>query len=65
VKIASVNSFASENIMRQAATTESLKKIDELEEAQLRAVRKVEKQKAFAKVFDNYIKKTVHGGKQH
>ncbi|MDR1293200.1 MAG: F0F1 ATP synthase subunit gamma [Clostridiales Family XIII bacterium] len=65
VKIASINSFASENIMRQAATTESLKKIDEIEETQLREARKVAKQKAFAKVFDNYIKKTVHGGKQH
>jgi F0F1-type ATP synthase gamma subunit len=64
VKIASINSFASENIMRQAATTESLKRIDEMEEEQRRAERKKEKQKAFAKVFDNYIKKTFHGGQR-
>jgi F0F1-type ATP synthase gamma subunit len=58
VRIASINSFASENIMRQAATTESLKKLDEMDEEQRRADRKIAKQKAFAKVFDNYVKKS-------
>ena len=62
VKIASINSFASENIMRQSATTESLKKIDEMEEEKQKAERKKQKQKTAAKVMDNYIKQTMYGG---
>ena len=62
VKIATINSFASENIMRQSATTESLKKIDEMEEEKLKAERKKKKQKDAMKVMDNYIKQIMYGG---
>jgi F0F1-type ATP synthase gamma subunit len=63
VRIASINSFASENILRQAATTESLKKIDEMEADEKRARRKEDKRKAFVKVFDSYVKQSVYGRK--
>ncbi len=56
VKIAAVSAYASENIMRQNATTESLKKLDEREEEELRENRKVRTQKAFQKTIDSYIK---------
>jgi F0F1-type ATP synthase gamma subunit len=62
VRIAAISSFASENIMRQNATTESLKKIDEIEEEERRVLRKAEKQVAFAKVLDSYVKKTAYRG---
>ena len=62
VKIATINSFAAENIMRQAATTESLKKIDEMTEEQEKVDRKMKKQKASMKVMDTYIKQTMYGG---
>ncbi|GHU66505.1 hypothetical protein AGMMS49983_16290 [Clostridia bacterium] len=62
VMIASINSFAAENIMRQSATTESLKKIDEMTEEQMKADRKKKKQKDSVKVMDNYIKQVVYGG---
>lgn len=62
VKIAAVNSFASENIMRQNATTESLKKIDEWQEEELRELRKFLKQKTFKKVLDGYLKTKGFGG---
>lgn len=56
VKIAAVSAYASENIMRQNATTESLKKLDEREEEELRESRKARTQKAFQKTIDSYIK---------
>jgi ATP synthase F1 gamma subunit len=62
VNIAVVNSFASENIMRQNATSESLKKIDEWQEEELRELRKLEKQKMLKKVLDSYMKKKGLGG---
>ena len=62
VKIASINSFASENVMRQNATTESLKKIDEIMAENLRVERKEKRQKAFGKVLEGYVKKSVYGG---
>ncbi len=64
VKIAAVNSFASENIMRQNATSESLKKIDEWQEEELRELRKLAKQKTFKKLLDSYLKKKGFGGKR-
>jgi F0F1-type ATP synthase gamma subunit len=64
VKIAAVNSFASENIMRQSATTESLKKIDEMVAEKQLIERKEKRQKGFRKVLDSYVKKTVFGGSQ-
>jgi F0F1-type ATP synthase gamma subunit len=63
VKIAAVNSFASENIMRQNATNESLKKIDEWQEEELRELRKILKQKTFKKVLESYLKTKRFGGK--
>lgn len=57
IKIADVNSFASENIMRQNSTSESLKKIDEREIVATREERKVKTQREFSKVIDNYTKK--------
>lgn len=57
VKIAEVNSFASENIMRQNATSESLKKIEEREEEELLESRKLKTQKGLSKVIDSYTKR--------
>ncbi len=62
VKIAAINSFASENIMRQNATSESMKKIDEWQEEERRLIRKEQKQKNIKKVLDSYIKKRNFGG---
>lgn len=54
--ISCINSLASENILRQEVTSQSLKKIEEIETVQLRDERKAKRQKSFAKVIDNYIK---------
>ncbi|MDR2106092.1 MAG: F0F1 ATP synthase subunit gamma [Coriobacteriales bacterium] len=62
VKIASINSFAAENIMRREATTESLKKIDEIEEEELRVQRKKDRLAAFAKAQDGYVKQIAYRG---
>lgn len=56
VKIAEVNSYASENIYRQNSTSESLKKIDEIEAEELTLMRKEKVAKEFEKVIDNYTK---------
>ncbi len=56
VKIASASAYASENTMRQSATTESLKKIDEMDAEALQTVRKEKTQKAFQKTIDSCIK---------
>ena len=57
VKIAEVNSYASENIYRQNSTSESLKKIEEIEAEQLVQIRKEKVAKEFEKVIDNFTKK--------
>lgn len=62
VKIAFVNSYAAENIIRQNATSQSLKKLDEKEEEQLTEERKIRNQKSFRKVIDSYMKKKSLGG---
>ena len=54
IKIATENSFASENIMRQTITKESLKKLDEIEEENARKERKIIKNKNFKKVLENF-----------
>ena len=54
IKIATENSFASENIMRQTITKESLKKLDEIEEENLRNERKETNNKNFKKVLENF-----------
>ena len=56
IKIASVNAFASENILRQSATNDSLKRIDEMEQAALWEERKVKNQLAAKKIIDFYSK---------
>jgi len=56
VRIAEVNSFASENIFRQNSTRESLNKIEELEEEEKTAENKEKTQKEFEKIIDNYTK---------
>lgn len=56
IKITIINSFAAENIMRQNSTSESLKKIDEIEEINLLEERKNRSQREFQKVIENYSK---------
>ena len=54
IKIFESNSHASENVMRERVTRESLKKIEEMETEQLKEERKQKKQKAFKKQISNY-----------
>ncbi len=49
-------SSAALNITRQNTTTESLKKIDEREEERSMVERRIEREKEFGKVLDNYTK---------
>ncbi len=56
LKVVTASSYASENIMRQNATTESLKKIDEIELEELREERKEKNQISFQKTIDSYVK---------
>jgi F0F1-type ATP synthase gamma subunit len=60
VQLAAISSFASESTMRLNATTESLKKIEEIEEEQLRVERKEKKMASFAKVVDSFVKQTSY-----
>jgi F0F1-type ATP synthase gamma subunit len=62
LKIAATNSFAAENIMRQNATTESLKKIDEREAEENMLESKHKKQVSFRRVLDSFVKKSFYGG---
>lgn len=61
LQIAAASAYASENIMRQNATMESLKKLDELEEEELRQTRKEKNQQAFQKTIDSYVKQKSIG----
>ena len=54
IKIFEANSWASENVMRERVTRESMKKIDEIETEKAREERKEKKQKAFKKQISNY-----------
>lgn len=56
LQIIEYNSWAAENIMRQNLTSESLKKIDEIEEEKQKQVRKEKKYQAFKKQMANYRK---------
>lgn len=60
LKLALVNSRAAENILRQNATTDSLKKIDEMEEDAQMEERRARRNKEFQKVVDNYVKKKMY-----
>lgn len=61
VKIALVNAFASENILRQAATNDSMKKIEEIEAEQNWQRRRAANEKAARKVIDSYIRSRRRG----
>ena len=56
LRITATNSFASENVMRQNATSESLKKIEEMEEEQQKREKKIENQENFRQVIGNYTR---------
>ena len=53
-------SSAAENVLRQNATTESLKKIDEMDEEKLMESRREKREAEFKKVIDNFVKKRVY-----
>ncbi|WP_317855574.1 FoF1 ATP synthase subunit gamma [Chakrabartyella piscis] len=55
-KIALASAKASENVMRQNATSESLKKLDEMEEEEIKYNRKMKNQKSFQKTIDSFVK---------
>lgn len=54
LKILEANSWASENVMREKTTRESLTKIEEIEEEKAKKRRKEEKYQAFKKQISNY-----------
>lgn len=56
IRVAVENSYASENVMRQTITNESLKKIDEIEQENIRLERKEKNKRSFRKVIENFIK---------
>lgn len=58
LKSAIVSSYASENILRQQATNESLKHIDELEEQKRWAEHKMREKVAVSRVIESYTKLT-------
>lgn len=60
IKVAVENSYASENIMRQMITKESLKKIDEIEEEKTREERKEKSMKSLKKQLDNINKMNLN-----
>ena len=57
MKIMRTSGYASENILRQNTTNDSLKKIDEREEEQRMEERREKRAEAFSKVIENYQKK--------
>lgn len=62
VRIAAASAYASENLMRQNATSESLKKLDEMEAEALRVQRKEKNQNSFRKTIDSFVKqKSLRG----
>ncbi len=56
VRIAAASAYAAENIMRQNATTESLKKLSEMEAEEKRVMRKEKNQASFRKTIDSFVK---------
>ena len=56
IRIAAASAFASENIMRENATSESLKKLDEIGTQQDRLERKQKNKASFQKTIDMYVK---------
>lgn len=62
VQIAFKNSYASENILRESSTSQSLKKIEEKEEEKQIAQRKLKNMKVSQKILDNFLKSKTFGG---
>ena len=62
IMIAATYSYAAENIMRQQITSESLKKIDEIEAATLIRERKEKKYRSFQKSIENYSRNIIRKG---
>ncbi len=60
VMLAVVSGRAAENVLRQNTTTESLKKIDEIEEEQVKAARREKNNKEFEKIIENYVKNRAY-----
>lgn len=59
IRIAEENSYAAENVMRQMLTKQSLDKIKEIDEENLRLQRKMNKNKAFKRTLENYTNKKL------
>ena len=57
IQIIRTSGYASENILRQNTTSESLKKIEEREEEQRMEERRERRAEEFSKVIENYQKK--------
>ena len=53
IQIAEASSWASENVMRQIVTKESLDKIEKIEEEKNNMIRKEKKKKSFKKIIEN------------
>ena len=64
IKIAEAWSWASENVKRQAFTTESLKKIDEREEVKQKLVRKEKNKKRFKIIVESINKRALKQNKE-
>ncbi len=62
IRIATENSYASENIMRQSITSQSLKKIDEIEKEQRLERRKRVSNRNFKKIIENFNQLKNKGG---
>lgn len=60
LRLSAINSSAAENVLRQNTTTESLKKIDEIEEEKLMLERREKREKEFSKVIDTFVKKSMY-----
>lgn len=56
LRICLINASAAENILRQNTTSESLRKIDEIEDLKIKRVRKEKNAKEFRKVIENFKK---------
>ncbi len=62
LRIAIASAYAAENIMRQNATSDSLKKLEEKEDEDLRQARKEKSQQSFRKTIDSFVKqKSLRG----
>jgi F0F1-type ATP synthase gamma subunit len=55
-RIAATSAYASENTLRQSATQESIKKLDEREEEELRVERREKNDEAFRKTIEGYTR---------